>query len=340
MFEKYILVDALYVNSGGAKSLLNYLINNIEKTEAKVFFLLDNRIKNNHHPVSKNNKVYYMKKSLVMRHLFYLKNMNSFCRVFCFGNLPPTLSLNCMVYTYMHQFFYIKLPDSSKALEKFLWAMRVFIMKLIKKNTNQWFVQTETVKKKFSSKFNINSESIRCLPFYDIQKQKIKHFKTKNKFVYVSLPYKHKNHINLINAFIKIHKLHKNAELHLTLDEVDVELQTKLNQCKSESIPIVNHGLISKAEVADLYISSEFLVFPSLTESFGLPLVEGINYGCKILASNREYVDEVCKPSIKFNPLNVEDIARCMKKSIETKLPDSEVIINNEIDEIVDLICS
>ncbi|MDA9935074.1 glycosyltransferase [Candidatus Marinimicrobia bacterium] len=340
MFEKYILVDALYVNNGGAKSLLNYLINNIEKTEAKVFYLLDSRIKNNHYPVSKKNKVYYMKKSLVIRHLFYLKNMNSFCKVFCFGNLPPTLRLNCMVYTYMHQFLYIKLPDNSNALEKLLWAIRVFIMKLIKTNTNEWIVQTEIVKKKFSSKFNINSKKIKCLPFFDIQKQKIKHIKTKNKFVYVSLPYKHKNHINLINAFMKTHNFHKNTELHLTLDEVDIEIQKKLNLCKSESIPIVNHGLISKTEVADLYISSEFLVFPSLTESFGLPLVEGINYGCKILASDREYVDAVCKPSIKFNPLEVEDIARCLKKSIETKLPDSEIIINNEIGALIDRIFS
>ena len=39
------VLDALYINSGGGKVLLDYLIKNILSKEIDFFFLLDNRVK-------------------------------------------------------------------------------------------------------------------------------------------------------------------------------------------------------------------------------------------------------------------------------------------------------
>jgi hypothetical protein len=39
-----ILIDALYINNSGGKVLLDYLIEELEKTDKEVFYLLDERI--------------------------------------------------------------------------------------------------------------------------------------------------------------------------------------------------------------------------------------------------------------------------------------------------------
>ena len=46
------------------------------------------------------------------------------------------------------------------------------------------------------------------------------------------------------------------------------------------------------------YLSSEFLMFPSLTESFGLGLIEAIECGCKVIGADLPYTYEVCEPHL------------------------------------------
>ena len=100
---------------------------------------------------------------------------------------------------------------------------------------------------------------------------------------------------------------------------------------------MINHGLLNKEKLSELYFGSEYMIFPSLTESFGLPIVEGINHGCKIIASDRKYVDQICIPSLKFDPLNKYDIAEKIKKTNEIDVLRSKLLVKDEIDKIVDL---
>ena len=92
-----ILVDALYINSGGGKVLLDYLIQELEKTDKKIYYLLDNRIKDNIQQIKDTNKVLYLPASFNKRHLFYKENKNLFSTVLCFGNLPPNIRLKAKV---------------------------------------------------------------------------------------------------------------------------------------------------------------------------------------------------------------------------------------------------
>ena len=39
-----LLIDAIYINTGGGKILLDYLIEELEKTDKQIFYLLDKRI--------------------------------------------------------------------------------------------------------------------------------------------------------------------------------------------------------------------------------------------------------------------------------------------------------
>ena len=51
------------------------------------------------------------------------------------------------------------------------------------------------------------------------------------------------------------------------------------------------------------------MIFPSFYESFGLPLIEARQANLPILASDLEYVHEICAPVATFDPTLAESIA-------------------------------
>ena len=65
-----------------------------------------------------------------------------------------------------------------------------------------------------------------------------------------------------------------------------------------------------------IYDLVDFLIFPSLNESLGLPLIEASFYKLPIISSNLDYVFDVCEPIYTFNPLSEEDIYQKILKSI------------------------
>ena len=72
-----ILLDAVYINMGGGKVLLDHLMTELENTNEKVFYLLDDRVQNNHIPVKQTNKVQFIKAGIVQRARFYKNNKNT-----------------------------------------------------------------------------------------------------------------------------------------------------------------------------------------------------------------------------------------------------------------------
>ena len=56
-----------------------------------------------------------------------------------------------------------------------------------------------------------------------------------------------------------------------------------------------------------------------LAESFGLPLIEGCEAGCKIIASDLPYVHEIIRPSLTFDPYSVHSISKLINQSLQDK---------------------
>jgi glycosyltransferase involved in cell wall biosynthesis len=87
-----------------------------------------------------------------------------------------------------------------------------------------------------------------------------------------------------------------------------------------------------------LYRSSEFIIYPSLSESFGLGILEALENGCKVIGADLQYIHAVCKPSLVFDPESEESITEAFEKAIQTDLPPSEQKVFNEIDKLIQLI--
>ena len=331
-----LLIDAIYINDSGGKILLDYLLQELEKTDKKCIYLLDSRVEDKVFFLKNStNEVHFLEASLYKRHMFYLKNRNRFSSVLCFGSLPPSIKLKAKVYTYMHSDLYIKVPKDSSRKFKFLFFLKRKVLQFLEKNTDFWMLQTETVAKNFKNKFNISENKILQMPFYPIMRKNDNVIREKNTFLFVSNAVPHKNHIRLINAFCKFYDREKKGKLIITVDFSYQHLIELIDEKQKKGYPILNVGFIERENLADIYSSAEFLIYPSLAESFGLGLAEAIDGGCKVIAADLPYTYQVCNPSLTFNPYSIDSIESAIIKSVTQELPESNKIITNDINQLI-----
>ena len=335
-----LLVDAVFITVGGGLTLLEHLFNQLEDAKDDIYYLLDERIKKNNLKFFKKNNFRFIPGSIYSRHRFYKKNKNFFKSVFCLSNLPPTTKLNVPVYTLLHQYSYIKLPQEEKLLNKIKWFVKSLILSHYESNTNRWIVQSENVKNDFSKKYSIDNKKIDCLPFYNSKElEKIKVVKKKkNKFLYISFSYAYKNHLRLIKAFSIAYEKCQDGELHLTVDNNNKKLIRIISLYRGRGVPIYNHGITNFKQVTKLYSNSEYLIFPSTMESFGLPLIEAIHYQCKVLVSDLPFATAVCIPSLKFDPYDELSIANTIISSINSDSKKSQLIVKDQTSDLIKLI--
>jgi glycosyltransferase involved in cell wall biosynthesis len=335
-----LLIDALYINNSGGKILLGFLIAELEKRDLEILYLLDGRIVGNHPAIKASNKVIYSEGSLVKRHLFYKKYSTSIDKVFCFGNLPPTYKLKVPVYTYFHQKLFLAIPKELPLKQKVVFLLKSKIFKKLRTNTQFWMVQTEVVKKDFLDKFpDTNKENVLLMPFYPSNADRIAGIpREKNNFVYVSNGSPHKNHLRLLEGFSNYYKKHKAGKLYLTIGKEFQTLQTLIKDYQEKGIPIVNVGFLKKEGLEQLYQKSEFLIFPSLTESFGLGLLEAMENGCKIIGADLPYTHAVCVPSLIFDPSDVESLTTAFHQATSTITKPTKQLVFNEIHKLIEIL--
>jgi len=73
--------------------------------------------------------------------------------------------------------------------------------------------------------------------------------------------------------------------------------------------------LVSDEQLDALYRGATALVFPSLCEGFGLPILEAMARGCPVITSNRSAMQEVAGEAACFvDPLSIESIAGAMTR--------------------------
>ena len=334
-----ILFDAVFINNGGGKILLDYLIDEIEKQNIEITYLLDVRVKGNH-PEIKTNKVIYLQGSFFKRHFFYSKHKNKFTKVICFGNLPPSIRLNAEVYTYFHQLLFLEIPNSLSLFQKIVFGIKSIIFKELRKNTDFWIVQTNEVKKRLLQKLEItNEEKIKVIPFYPpLASSNIINLEKKG-FLYASNGSSHKNHLNLLLGFKNYCDTNDSKqELHLTVGNEFTSLINEIEKLKNQGYPIINHGFVLRAELSYLYSNVKYVIYPSLSESFGLGLVEAIELGCDVIAADLPYTYIVCEPSFVFNPLDINDIEKAFAFSTNYSLEKTEQTVFNEINQFLELL--
>jgi glycosyltransferase involved in cell wall biosynthesis len=120
-----------------------------------------------------------------------------------------------------------------------------------------------------------------------------------NYLLYPARPWPHKNHRRLFEAFVQLRREHPNLRLVLT-GEGDFG-------STPEGVDV--RGRVTNDELVDLYRGASALVFPSLYEGFGMPVVEAMACGCPVASSNAAALPEVAGTAARlFDPRSVDDI--------------------------------
>ncbi len=74
-------------------------------------------------------------------------------------------------------------------------------------------------------------------------------------------------------------------------------------------------GYVSDQELANLYTSCLFFVYPSIWEGFGYPVLEAMSHGAPVATSDNSSLKEISKDSaLLFDPLKVDSIANALQQ--------------------------
>ncbi len=343
-----ILIDAVYINVSGGKVLLELFIKNsfnFPSTE-KIFFLFDKRFKCSDEIGLNKLNYLFLDNSESARKTFYKKNYDRLEKVFCFANVPPPINLsNIKVYILFHNtlllsFVMFKPNEIIKTLKFYI---KYLYIRYVNKNEYNWIVQTPSVKTLLIKKLKVKESNIFILPFFEDdwpKKINSQNLLTENNIVYVADGSPQKNHLKLFTAIELLPITLANIlNFHFTIPSNFKNVIVKMDQLKNKGYNIYNHGYCNKHELELLYEKCNYLLYPSLTESFGLPLLEGAKAGCKIIASDLPYVYDIINPFEVFNPYDPISISNSLQSALNKNLNSTdELKIKNKITEILNLI--
>ncbi|BAY31824.1 group 1 glycosyl transferase [Nostoc carneum NIES-2107] len=140
----------------------------------------------------------------------------------------------------------------------------------------------------------------------------------KRKYIFYPANYwPHKNHRLLIAAY-GIYKKYLPDGLDLVFTGALENEQTQLKAAAkvmglSENVKFL--GYLNEEALTSVWQGCECLVFPSLYEGFGIPVLEGMAFGKPVLSSNAASLPEVGGDAvIYFDPRKPDEIASCLLK--------------------------
>ena len=129
----------------------------------------------------------------------------------------------------------------------------------------------------------------------------------------------HKNHHMLILALHRLRNVY-GITLPLVLTGDDMGQWKRLEEiaCHFQFREHVHYlGYVAAEELPSLYAGATLLVFPSLYEGFGLPLLEAMTLGCPVAAANLTSIPEVVgDAALLFDPRNPDSIAEAIYRIV------------------------
>jgi glycosyltransferase involved in cell wall biosynthesis len=127
-----------------------------------------------------------------------------------------------------------------------------------------------------------------------------------------------KNLDTLIKAFLIFHKYHPDYKLVITGDN---------KRIRGQKDPVIFTGYLSEKDLVATIKNAVAICYPTLSEGFGFPVLEGFGLGVPVIASNTSSIPEVADDAaILVNPKKAVEIERALEKCISDRLLRSELV--------------
>lgn len=183
-------------------------------------------------------------------------------------------------------------------------AMYKYVYPFLVKNSiadgTRFVAQIPFMAKNIIKKYKINKDYVYVLP-PDVESIDVDTINSYDKwddscshFIYPATSYRYKNHKTIMNALgVLKHTLTRKIVVHFTIEPTDSPDILEMVERNDVSEMVDFMGVVPHDVLLSMYKSSDALLFPSVIETFGLPLVEASAFGIPILVSDMEYAHDV-----------------------------------------------
>lgn len=315
---KRLFIHAPNIHTGGGLKLLQGLITSAGKCLAGLH--LDERAQQ-HLQIPTGVTVQFIKPTFRSRLSaeWRLRRLHTDSLVICPGGLPPlfriradtaVLALNCLFVDGSRLDHFPLWPRCRITIER-LW------FRFCQSHATSYVAQTASMAALLKDQIRPDADII-VMPFDEPSPKMHSELSSSVKydFVYPANGDAHKNHLKLLQAWCLLAERGLMPSLALTINSASypVLLAKIVNDIQAHGLKITNLGYLSQPEISDVYAASGALIFPSLTESFGLPLIEARDHGIPILAPELDYVRDVSVPVQTFDPESAVSITRAVRR--------------------------
>jgi predicted CXXCH cytochrome family protein len=220
-----------------------------------------------------------------------------------------------------------KLPFSLLPKRLLMWVLNVFGFRFSVKRAKHIFTPSNFVKEDVVDYFKIKSDKVSITVNGGVlvsdkeEPEPVKELIGEEFLLYVGTDFAHKN----INILVEVLDLLRNKKpgLHLVFaGRKDRNYTTIQERAKELGLEDRVHvlGFVSAGEKVWLFKNAQLYVFPSLSEGFGIPVLEAMAYGLPVVASSLTAIPEVCgDAAVYFDPTDKADIAEKVLSTIDNE---------------------
>lgn len=214
---------------------------------------------------------------------------------------------NCRQIIYYHQSlpFYSWKWNLLKKSERLMWLYKYlypYFVQLTLNRQTDIVVQIPFVRRKFIDRFHFPPEKVHVL-FPDLEQIDTSGVSymdwdySKKHFIFPATPLPYKEHRIILEALglLKQRKspFFQDIRVHFTISKGQSKSVDKLIMCYGLQKQIIFDGVLPHDVLLSYYQSACGLIFPSVIETLGLPLLEAARFGLPILVSDLDYAHEV-----------------------------------------------
>lgn len=143
--------------------------------------------------------------------------------------------------------------------------------------------------------------------------------------IYPASAAKHKNFPTIIEAVRRVRAVGRDVRLTLTIDRNELpELMAGTRLPPDIDTWLCCIGMVTHSVVEQLYTTHDVLLFPSVCESFGLPLAEAAAQNLPVIASDLDVTREVAARGTRFLP--ALDVERWAESLLAFTTPGAEAV--------------
>lgn len=193
----------------------------------------------------------------------------------------------------------LKKKDLGMMFYKYLYP---YLVRFSMGRHTEMIVQLPSIKKGVISRYGLKEKQAHVL-FPDLEKIKIDDIhpfdydgNTVN-FIFPATNEPYKGHRFLVEVMQHLWQIDdgiaQSVRIHLTLKELEGQKLLKNTIDERVKNNFVFHDVVPHQQLLSMYKSSKCLLFPSVIETLGLPLIEAARFGKPIIACDLEYAHEV-----------------------------------------------